>query len=52
MVEAKEFGLITTCAYSVIDKKILGDNYYIEETYGVKTDVNGCFEVSIWLPKE
>lgn len=51
MVQNREFQLITTSAYSFIDADVLNENYYMCDTYNIKTDVEGQTNVDIWLPK-
>lgn len=51
MIQNKEFGLITTCSDNIVDGSLLEQNYYNSGTIGIKTDVNGIFEVTVWLPK-
>ena len=46
----KEFGLVATCIDSIIDKETLERNYYIYNNYSIKTETNGCLEVTVWLP--
>lgn len=50
MVENKEFGVITTCLDNIIMQDILENNYSVYKTYKIKTDTNGIYDVTLWLP--
>lgn len=52
MVAKKEFAVITTCIDNIIERKNLETNYIKDSVYNIKTDTNGIFEVTLWLPKE
>ena len=52
LISNKEFGIITTCIDSLIDETVLEENYYSCDTYAIKTDTNGIYEVTVWLPRE
>lgn len=51
LMKSKEFGIIAICGCAILDADALQENYYIYATYSIKTDVNGYFDVDIWLPK-
>ena len=51
MVANKEFAAVTTCLDSIIDENILQNNYQKDSTYNIKTDTNGIFKLTLWLPK-
>lgn len=52
MVAKKDFAVITTCIDNIIERKNLETNYIKDSVYKIKTDTNGIFEVTLWLPKE
>ena len=52
MVTNKEFAVITTCLDNIIDRSVLEKNYTEDSTYKIKTDTNGIFTVTLWVPRE
>lgn len=52
MVANKDFGVIVTCIDNIINKDVLSANYVEYTTMGVKTDTNGIFYVTVWIPSE
>ena len=47
----QQYSLITTCLDSLINPEILRANYYPFKTYGIKTEANGIYDVTLWLPR-
>lgn len=52
MVANKDFGIIVTCLDCVIDKNVLSENYVEYTMLGVRTDTNGIYDVTVWIPSE